>query len=209
MGSSKSRPLDRPLPTDESTPLLRVPTPTYITRNFSRSTIAAPSPNSQPPVYPPPTVRSTIRRPVRYGGISRISHPYGNRTLNFNTVRRTRYGRPSSYYNNGSTQFTNAAAKAAMVAQERTRPTVQSSTLPNTNRRFNPEEYRQRQGSGIGDTYQPIPPRKFTEYTVEGVINNNNQGGGVKRTRTRKSKKSKKRIVRPLKKALSLSRSTR
>jgi hypothetical protein len=207
MGSSKSRPLDRPLPTDESTPLLRVPTPTYITRNFSRSTIAAPSPNSQPPVSPPPTGRITIRRPVRYGGISRNSRPYGNRTLNFNTVRRTRYGRPSSYYNNGSTQFTNAAAKAAMVAQERTRPTVQSSTLPNTNRRFKPEEYRERQASGVSDAaYQPIPPRKFTEYTVEGVINNNNQGGGVKRTGSRKSKK---RIVCPLKKSLSLSRSTR
>ena len=50
------------------------------------------------------------------------------------------------------------------------------------------------------------------EYEVVEIEHNSNQDGGSKRTKTRKSKKSKKskkRIVRPLKKALSLSRSTR
>ena len=50
------------------------------------------------------------------------------------------------------------------------------------------------------------------EYEVVKIEHNSNQDGGSKRSITRKSKKSKKskkRIVRPLKKALSLSRSTR
>ena len=67
--------------------------------------------------------------------------------------------------------------------------------------------------SSVPSSAASVEPENDGEYEFE-IINssNNNQAGGSKRNRTRKSKKSKKskkRIVRPLKKTLSLSRSTR
>ena len=110
---------------------------------------------------------------------------------------------------NGATRFN---VKAAMVAQGRAtaqrianvrarasaplyRP-IPVETLPEINQRppvLPQQEQPEERGRAVSST---------TEYEVDPSI----YGGGFKRRKTRKSKK---RIVRPLKKSLSLSRSTR
>jgi hypothetical protein len=235
MGSSSSKTPPIPSTIPNTIPSNKQPIfvkqPTYGTQNYSKKgQFLAQNPfetkREQKRPAPPPSKRfpyfaSRVMK-KRYG-LSKSVHEAvapPPPLLAKNVINR-RYGRNTTRRyntnNSNSTKFTVAAAEAAFARQQtspfETRTSSSTTALVNPSPEFRALAYRGRYA--VAPTSAPVVPDDggYDDggYDVVKVVNNTNSKsvGGFKRTKTRKSKKSKKRIVRPLKKALALSRSAR